>query len=222
MILQQRKEGPGSSGRDTQELRPPPGWRTATSGWAQVSWSTALLPHHQQTRRKLPPSSQILPIKMSPPEGRRENLWGGWRGVWGPAESAVGGEGRERTPPRASRRAPRGRRDPLSAAAPGAPSPFVHRRAVPKLGGKTARGWARAAAVAPGGRGARRTWARTSAVLATPRAVRGAGPIRGASRAGLCLRMLGPWHLCRRRAVRLALSSNIPAGTPVSVNIWEM
>ena len=47
------------------ELGPPPRWRMVTSGWAQDSWSTTLLPHHQQpVRRKshtLQPLPQMLP-----------------------------------------------------------------------------------------------------------------------------------------------------------------
>ena len=53
------------------ELRPPARWRMATSGWAQDSWSTALLPHSQPIRgrpRTLQPSPQILPIKTFPPK----------------------------------------------------------------------------------------------------------------------------------------------------------
>ena len=44
-----------------------------TSGWAQDSWSTTLLPHHQPIRRKLytlQPSPQILHIKLLPPNNQ--------------------------------------------------------------------------------------------------------------------------------------------------------
>ena len=34
------------------ELGSPPQWRMVTSGWAQDSWSTALLPHHWSIRTK--------------------------------------------------------------------------------------------------------------------------------------------------------------------------
>ena len=52
-----------------RKVRTPFSWRMATSGWAQDSRSTVLLPHHQPTRRKshtLQPSPQILPIKTFP------------------------------------------------------------------------------------------------------------------------------------------------------------
>lgn len=47
-------------------LRLPPRWRLATWGWAQDSWNTTLLPHHQSIRIKshtLKPSSYVLPVK---------------------------------------------------------------------------------------------------------------------------------------------------------------
>ena len=45
-----------------------------TSGWAQASWSTTLLPHHQPIRTKshtLQPLPQILPMKTFPPKPLR-------------------------------------------------------------------------------------------------------------------------------------------------------
>ena len=69
-------QGPISSSRNThnnsfvcEELKPPPRWMTVTSGRAQYSLSTTLLPHHQPIRRKshaLQPSFQILPVTISP------------------------------------------------------------------------------------------------------------------------------------------------------------
>ena len=52
-----------------KELRPISRWRMVSSGWAQDSQSTTLLPHHQPIRRKpctLQLSPQILPIKLLP------------------------------------------------------------------------------------------------------------------------------------------------------------
>lgn len=87
-----------------------------------------------------------------------------------------GGEWRERTPPRASRRAPGGAlRDPPAAAAPGgAPLPFCPQTRGSQIGGKTV-------GVGPG-RGGRAGWAGSPEDLGAhrrcsqPRAVRGAGP----------------------------------------------
>ena len=44
-------------------------WKMITLGWAQDSWNTTLLPHHQPIRRKshtLQPSPQILSLKTLP------------------------------------------------------------------------------------------------------------------------------------------------------------
>ena len=50
-----------------------------TSNWAQDSWSSALLPHHQPIRRKshtLQPSLQILPLKLPPSTPNQQGfLW---------------------------------------------------------------------------------------------------------------------------------------------------